>query len=533
LRLVLATREPVTARAIRVRLNVPLENDEAGAVEGAVVRVKARLMPPAPPMLPGSYNFARAAWFQGLSATGSALGPLEIVTPGNAGGWLARTQRGLATHVHSQLEGSPGGIAAAFASGDRGGISKADEQAMRDSGLTHLLSVSGLHVSAVMAGAWFLAMSLLALWPWLALRVRLPVMAAAVSAGAGLFYTLLTGAEVPTVRSLAGAILVLIALAIGREPLSLRLLALAALLVMVLWPETVVGPSFQMSFASVLAIVALHGSSPVRGYLAPREQDSWWNRRWRGLVMLMLTGVVIELALMPVALYHFHRAGIYGSLANTIAIPLTTFISMPLIALALLFDLAGAGAPLWWLAGKSLEALLGLAHWTAARPGAVNFLPAMGEGRFAMFLAGALWLALWRGRIRLLGLIPAGLAALSLFLLRPPDLLISGDGRHAGITGEAKDRLLVLREGSSSYARDNLNELAGMDGEALALADWPGARCNRDYCAIELTRAGRGWHLLLARGMDPVPERALAAACERSDMSLPRAGCRAHAARAG
>jgi competence protein ComEC len=308
---------------------------------------------------------------------------------------------------------------------------------------------------------------------------------------------------------------------------------LAALLVMVLWPETVVGPSFQMSFASVLAIVALHGSSPVRGYLAPREQDSWWNRRWRGLVMLMLTGVVIELALMPVALYHFHRAGIYGSLANTIAIPLTTFISMPLIALALLFDLAGAGAPLWWLAGKSLEALLGLAHWTAARPGAVNFLPAMGEGRFAMFLAGALWLALWRGRIRLLGLIPAGLAALSLFLLRPPDLLISGDGRHAGITGEAKDRLLVLREGSSSYARDNLNELAGMDGEALALADWPGARCNRDYCAIELTRAGRGWHLLLARGMDPVPERALAAACERSDMSLPRAGCRAHAARAG
>ena len=520
LRLVLVTREPVTARAIRVRLNVPLENDEAGAVEGAVVRVKARLMPPAPPMLPGSYNFARAAWFQGLSATGSALGPLEIVTPGNAGGWLERTQRGLATHVHSQLEGSPGGIAAAFASGDRGGISEADEQAMRDSGLTHLLSVSGLHVSAVMAGAWFLAMSLLALWPWLALRVRLPVMAAAVSAGAGLFYTLLTGAEVPTVRSLAGAILVLIALAIGREPLSLRLLALAALLVMVLWPETVVGPSFQMSFASVLAIVALHGSSPVRGYLALREQDNWWNRRWRGLVMLLLTGVVIELALMPVALYHFHRAGIYGSLANTIAIPLTTFISMPLIALALLFDLAGAGAPLWWLAGKSLEALLGLAHWTASRPGAVNFLPAMGEGRFAMFLAGALWLALWRGRIRLLGLIPAGLAALSLFLLRPPDLLISGDGRHAGITGEAKDRLLVLREGSSSYARDNLNELAGMDGEALALADWPGARCNRDYCAIELTRAGKAWHLLLARGMDPVPERALAAACERSDIVI-------------
>ena len=144
----------------------------------------------------------------------------------------------------------------------------------------------------------------------------------------------------------------------------------------------------------------------------------------------------------------------------------------------------------------------------------------MGAGRFALFLAGATWLALWRGRIRLLGLIPASAAALSLLLLRPPDLLISGDGRHAGITGEAEDKLLVLREGRSSYALDNLSEVAGMDGETVALADWPGARCTRDYCAIELKRAGRAWQVLLARSMDPVPERALAAACERSDIVI-------------
>ncbi len=518
-RLILATREPGTERPIGVRINVPLESDRADAVEGSVVRVRSRLMPPPAPMLPGSYNFARAAWFQGLAATGSALGPVEIVSAGEAGGWLARTQRSLAAHIHRRLEGSPGGIAAAFASGDRGGINKADEEAMRDSGLTHLLSVSGLHVSAVIAGTYFLAMSLLALWPWLALRVRLPVMAAAVAAGAGIFYTLLTGAEVPTVRSCAGAILVLLALAIGREPLSLRLLAVAALLVMLLWPEAVVGPSFQMSFASVLAIVALIGSAPVRKFLAPRD-ESWLMRRWRGVVMLLVTGLVIEIALMPIALYHFHRAGIYGALANTIAIPLTTFVSMPLIGLALLFDSAGAGAPIWWLAGKSIDVLLGIAHWTAARPGAVNHLPAMGTGRFVLFLAGALWLALWRGRVRLLGLLPAGVASLSLLLLEPPDLLISGDGRHAGITGEAGEKLLVLRESRSSYASENLSEIAGMEGETVALADWPGAQCNRDYCAIPITRAGRTWHILLARSMDPAPERALAAACERSDIVI-------------
>lgn len=518
-RLVLATREPGSERAIRVRINVPLAQDRSNATEGALVRIRARLMPPAAPMLPGSYNFARAAWFEGIAATGSAIGPVEVIAPGAAGGWMARLNRSLSDHIHKQLAGSPGGIAAAFASGDRGGIAETDEQAMRDSGLTHLLSVSGLHVGAVVAGAYFLAMGLLALWPWLALRVRVPVMAAAAAAGAGIFYTLLTGAEVPTVRSCAGAILVLLALALGREPLSLRLLAIAAMLVMLLWPEAVVGPSFQMSFASVIAIIALHGAAPVQRFLAPRE-EGWWTRRARGLVMMLATGLAIEMALMPLALYHFHRAGVYGALANTIAIPLTTFIIMPLIGLALLLDTIGAGAGAWWLTGKAIDALLGIAHITAAQPGAVNHLPAMGEGRLALFLAGALWLALWRGRVRLLGLAPAGLAAISLVLLRPPDLLVSGDGRHAGITGEVDGRLLMLREGRSGYARDNLIEIAGMEGEAMALADWPGAQCSRDYCTIVLERGGRAWHLLLARGMDYVPERALAAACERSDIVI-------------
>jgi competence protein ComEC len=522
-RLVLAMREPETARAIRVRLNVPLEYDRTEAAEGAVVRLQARMMPPAAPMLPGGYNFARAAWFDGIAATGSALGPPEIISPGTPGGSIRRTQRWIAAHIHAQISGSAGGIAAAFASGDRGGIADADEQAMRDSGLTHLLSVSGLHVSAVIAGGYFIAISLLALWPWLTLRVRLPVLSAGVAALTGIAYTLLTGAEVPTVRSCAGALLVLLAVALGREPLSLRLLAIAALLVMLLWPEAVVGPSFQMSFASVLAIISLHGSEPVRKFLAHRD-ESWWMRRGRETAMLLATGLVIELALMPIAFYHFHRAGIFGAMANVVAIPLTTFVSMPLIALALFLDIVGLGGPVWWLAGKSLELLLGIAHWTAAQPGAVNHLPAMGEGQFVLFVAGALWLALWRGPVRLFGLIPAVFAAVSLLMLRPPDLLISGDGRQVGIVGVTDDSLLVLRQPrdlvKGSYAIDNLTEGAGMAGKTVALADWPGAHCSADYCALALNRKGRTWHLLIGRGIIPVPERALAAACDVSDIVI-------------
>ncbi|MFT4026386.1 MAG: ComEC/Rec2 family competence protein [Novosphingobium sp.] len=518
-RFLLATREPATARPIVVRVNVPLKAATPEMAEGATLRLRARLMPPSPPMLPGGYDFARTAWFAGIAATGSALGDPVLVAPGAGGGGLAKLQRSLSEHVHSRLAGSPGGIASAFASGDRGGIAEADEDAMRDAGLTHLLSVSGLHVSAVIAVVYFVAIRLLALWPWLALRVRLPILAAGAAAAAGIGYTLLTGAEVPTVRSCIGALLVLLALALGREPLSLRMLAVAAICVMLLWPEAVVGPSFQMSFGAVIAIVALAGSDPVRRFLAPRD-EAWWVRGARQFAMLLFTGVVIELALLPIGLFHFHKTGVYGAFANVVAIPLTTFVTMPLIGIALLLDTVGAGLPAWWLCGKSLDLLLAIAHWTASRPGAVTRLPAIGDGAFALFLIGALWLALWRGRARLLGVVPAGIAAGALALLHPPDLLISGDGHHVGIVEGGGDRLLLLRESRESFASETLTELAGMSGEITSLAEWPGARCSPDFCTVELVRGRRTWHLLIGRSKDAVTERQLAAACDLSDIVI-------------
>jgi len=515
-RLVLATREPDGGRAVKVRVNVPIEQATATMREGAVVRLRARLMPPASPMLPGGYDFARAAWFDGLAATGSAQGEVAVLEPGRARAPLASLQRRLSDHVRTRLDGSPGALAAAFASGDRGAIAQSDEDAMRDAGLTHLLSISGLHVSAVIAAAYLLALRLLALWPWFALRVRLPLVAAGVGALAGVGYTLLTGAEVPTVRSCVGALLVLGALALGREPLSMRLLAVGAILVLLVWPEALVGPSFQMSFAAVLAIVALHESGPVRRFLAPREEGVlvWTGRR---LAMLLLTGVVIELALMPIVLFHFHRAGVYGALANVVAIPLVTFVSMPLIALALLLDLAGAGAPVWWLAGRSLELLLAIAHFTAGQPGAVRLMPQMSGLAFALFIGGGLWLALWRGKARLLALGPAALATVLLLSTPIPDILVSGDGRQVGVTGE-NEQLLVLRETRSDFTRETMLELAGVTGEPIALTEWPDARCTADFCVLAINRAGREWHLLLGRSRNRIEERALAAACDRSDI---------------
>jgi len=518
-RLVLATRKPDSDEPTRIRVNLPDNLDDPHVTVSAVVRLRARLMPPASPMLPGGYDFARTAWFKGLSATGTVIAPVQIITAGRETAGIRRLQARLSAHVRSKLDGSRGGIAATLASGDRGAIEKADAQAMRDAGLAHLLSISGLHVSAVIAATYLIAIRLLGLWPWLALRVRLPVVAAGAAALAGIGYTLLTGAQVPTVRSCVGAVLVLIAIAMGREALSLRMLAVAAGVVLLLWPESLMGPSFQMSFAAVMTLIALSTSATIRKFLAPRE-ERWVVRMGRNVGMLFLTGLAIELALMPIGLYHFHRAGVYGAFANVIAIPLTTLVVMPLIALALMLDVVGAGAPVWWLADKAIGALIGLAHWVSSTPGAVTIMPAMGSANFALFLSGGVWLALWQSRIRYLGLLPATFGAVGLALLQPPDILVSGDGRHIGITGEATSELLVLRNTRSDFVRDNLTELAGMSGNMRLISAWDGAVCSPDFCAVELNRRGRDWNVLIARSHDHVPERALAAACDRSDIVI-------------
>lgn len=519
-RLVLAMREPETGRAIRVRVNVPAANGVPNLAEGDMIRFKARLMPPAAPMLPGAFDFARSAWFGGLSATGSVIGDIAVVEAGSGRSeTLSDLRARLARHVGAQMSDAEAGIATAFVTGDRGGISKGDEDAMRDAGLAHLLSISGLHVSALIGAVYVLAIRLLALIPWLALRVRLPVLAAGAGALGGIGYTILTGSEVPTVRSCIGSLLVLGALALGREPLSLRMLATAAFCVLLLWPEAVTGPSFQMSFGAVLAIVALSGAAPIRRFLSPRD-ESPALKVLRHLALVLLTGVVIELSLMPIGLYHFHRTGAYGALANVVAIPLSTFLIMPLIGLALMLDIAGMGAPLWWLAEQAIALMLALAHWIAARPGAVTMLPAAGTGAFLLFVAGGLWLALWSGRVRLLGLVPAVAGATMVALAPTPDVFVSGDGRNVGLMSGDGEQFFLLRDSGASYARDNLLELAGMEGQPAMIDRWPGARCNRDFCAVPVRREGHEWRLLIGRGRDTVPERALAAACDRADIVI-------------
>jgi competence protein ComEC len=160
--------------------------------------------------------------------------------------------------------------------------------------------------------------------------------------------------------------------------------------VLLVWPEALVGPSFQLSFAAITAIVAFHEHPSVTAFFGPHE-EARWRRLGRGVVSLLATGLLVEAALMPIAVYHFHKAGLYGALANMVAIPLTTFVVMPLEALALLLDSVGVGAPVWWLTERSLAGLLWLAHVVADAPGSVAALPAMPDAAYALTVLGGSW----------------------------------------------------------------------------------------------------------------------------------------------
>jgi competence protein ComEC len=477
--------------------------------------------------LPGGHDFARDSWFQGIGAVGRAIGPVTVITPAEGGG-LDEIRDRLNRHIRSRLEGAGSGIAIALATGDQGSIDEEDAEAMRRSGLAHLLSVSGLHIAAAVGAVMLVVLKLLALSERLALRFNLVLVSAGFGALAGIAYTLLTGMQVPTVRACIAALLVLAGIALGREAISLRLVAVAALAVLAVRPESLAGASFQMSFAAVTSIIALHRLGTVRLWLGPRE-ESLAVRALRGLAGLLVTGLAVEIALMPFALYHFHRAGLYSVGANLFAIPLTTFVIMPLEGAALAFDLVGAGGPLWQVTGRAIELLLWVAHEVGSAEGAVAVLPTMPRAAFAAMVGGGLWLCMWTSRPRLWGLVPIAAGATVASLQPVPDLLVAGEGQHLALV-RPDGVPVLLRSRTGDFMRDLMSEAAAHDGEPLVMEEQNFARCSRDSCIADIVRPGGTWRLLAIRSGHRINWGDLTDACRDADVvvadrRLP-AGCR-------
>ncbi len=401
------------------RIRISLPRDGEALWPGDRIRVRAMLSPPPEPAMPGAYDFARSAWFRQIGAVGYTISTPEAMPARDAADWreaatlaLSRWRQELTRRFAAQAEGAGGAIAVALITGARGPIPDRIDEAFRDSGLAHILSISGLHLTLVAGILFFAVRALLALSPYLALHFPIKKWAALAAICGAVAYTLLSGAALPTLRSLAMVMLALVAVLLDRRAITLRSVAWAALVLLVLWPESLLDAGFQMSFAAVTALVAAFE------HLAPKLTQ------WRSeagavkIALLWLLGtmaasLVAGLGSSLIAVYHFNRVAEYSLIANLLAAPLVSFWIMPLAMIVFVLTPLGLEGIALTAMVWGVDLLIAIAEWVAGWPNAVGHVPAMPAWALGAIVIGGLWLCLWQRRWRWLGVLGLALGSVS------------------------------------------------------------------------------------------------------------------------
>ena len=428
------------------RVRVSWRGSRADAAPGDTVRLRAVLSPPPAPSLPGGYDYARQLWFEEIGGVGYAYGPARILVPADRLSFAARTERlreAVADRVQARAGDDVGGLAAALVTGKRERVPEPIVETLRDTGLAHLLAISGLHMGlacgCLFAGLrWGLALSERAALCW---PIKKIAAAAAILGGAA--YLVLSGAPVSAQRAFVMAAVAFGAVLAERRAISLRNVALAAMLVLLLRPEAAAGAGFQMSFMAVTVLVAAYGwieARSARGPGAPRRA----GRAGRFLGGLFGTSFLAGLATGPFAAYHFGRIAVWGLPANMAVMPLVTLLVMPAAVLGLLSMPFGLDAPAWWAMGRGLEAAVALAAWFQGLPGSVRLVPQIPTLAWALAVAGLLVLSLARAPWRLCGVLLFPLAALAAEARVPPDVFIGREARQVAVR-EADGLALLSR----------------------------------------------------------------------------------------
>jgi len=483
---------------VRVRVRVLAQSPDLAP--GDAIRLQAVLSPPPGPALPGDYDFARAAWFQGLGAVGYAtteplpadLGEAPLSLRATAA--VARVRHAIGRRITEVLPGEVGAIANALITGERGGISEATNQAFRESGLFHILSISGLHM-VIMAGAVFFTVRLaLAAVPAVALRYPIKKWAAAGAMIGAFAYLMISGAAFATVRSYIMISIMFLAVMLDRPALALRNVALAALGILLVWPESLLDAGFQMSFAAVVALVSAYE------WLRRREEARAGPgaRGAVGRVALFLGGIVAStlvasLAVAPFGIYHFHNTQQFAILANLLAIPVCNLIVMPAALATLVAMPFGLEAGPLAVMGWGIAAMVWCAGWVAGLPGAVGRVPAIPTAAFVLMVAGGLWCALWSTRWRLMGVAPIAAGLVLAPIGQRPDVLVGRDAATVAVRAE-DGRLSALARRGSDFELARWLEHDGDGRSAAEAARGSAFRCDRLGC----TATVRGLRLAVA-----------------------------------
>jgi competence protein ComEC len=415
-----------------LRIHIPATSDALRP--GDRVSLKAKLYPVPAQILPGGRDMQRELYFAGIGGVGYSYGAARRIASGDGepgGGWrewVLQLRAEMTERIHAVLPGATGGVASAVITGKRGTMPEEVKQAFRDSGLSHLLAIAGLHLGLVGGFVFFSVRGGLALIPWVALRYPIKKIAALVTLAVLFCYLIISGSAIPTERAFVMNGIVFAAIMIDRLRLSMRICVLAALVVLTLDPASLVGVSFQMSFGAVVALVAVYETWGTR--LAQLfHRGSFLHKALGYCGAVAVTTVVATIGTEPFAIYHFHHLVLYSPLANVIAVPISAMWTLPWGVVGCLL----MPVHLEWLAlipmGWGIDFTILVAQWVAALPGNIWIMPKLPTIGVVLVALGGCWLCLWQGRWRLWGAPAMVIGMTTMLFTRPPDIVLADFGR--------------------------------------------------------------------------------------------------------
>ncbi|MGL4441583.1 MAG: ComEC/Rec2 family competence protein, partial [Bosea sp. (in: a-proteobacteria)] len=487
-------------------------------ISGEHISLTARLMPPPEAARPGGYDFARDAFFRGLGAVGSGLGKFERVPAPSAAPLLVRinatidvARNAMTERIAMLIGGQAGAVAAALVTGKRGLISEDTNDILRGAGIYHIVSISGLHMVLAAGAIFWMARAIMALVPMMALGWPVKKIAAILAMLGATAYCIFSGSEVATERSLIMTLIMLGAILADRPALSMRNLALAALVVLALEPDALLGPSFQMSFGAVAALIAF--AEWQRRRLKPDKAEPGMVGRvirsvQMGLAGMFITSVLAALATGPFAAFHFQTYNPFGLLGNMLALPFVSLVVMPAaVAGALLYPL-GLDAIAWWVMGLATEPVLGVSRFVAGLGGSTQVIPAysvLAVSAFGLALVLATLFSTW---LRVLAILPLAIGVTSAGSPQRADVFI--DREAAGVAARSTGGRLAVMGRPGSFVLEQWLKADGDNRKPDDVSVRQGAACDEGGCIVILP-GGKS----VAWSRDPV---SISDDCTRADL---------------
>ncbi|MGU3361891.1 ComEC/Rec2 family competence protein [Methylobacterium sp. M6A4_1b] len=513
----LGTLDP-EVRPARVRVSYRKANT---LKPGDRIAATARLLPPPEAARPGGYDFARDAFFREIGAVGSLVGKVEVRPGPKTADWQFRlaaavdaARNALTRRITDANGGQAGAVAAALVTGKRGLISAETNDILRAAGIYHVVSISGLHMVLAAGVVFWLVRALLAMLPFAALHWPIKKLAAIVAMVGVTAYCVFSGWDIAAERSLIMTLVMLGAILVDRPALSMRNLAIAALIALAREPDGLLGPSFQMSFGAVAGLIAC---APLIGGRALRREGIGLLPRTFALVTTAIVGtlattLVAQIATAPFATYHFQTIQPFGLVGNALTLPLVSLAVMPSAVLGILAYPFALDQPVWWAMGLAVRGMLTISTWIAAFGNAVVVIPAFGAGALCLMASALILLTLPASSLRWLGLLPAAIGIACAATPERSDIYIDREGAGAAIR-DLSGRLATLGRPPSFV----LGQWLKADGDGRRVEDVPafqGARCDRLGCTL-ITPDGRA----LALTTD---KRAIGEDCARAEILISR-----------